>query len=243
MEVSGAGNGRSRRPVEPERKAERGECTGSSTTYSVQKIIFMAYRFFTIAIRAPEAAQAELNGFLRNHRVLVVGRRWVDQGENSLWAFCVDYLESSARHPCGQGCAGPEQGGLSRAFESISHAIMGSRLGRLFKDRRLLDLLRRIIASFESAPGRGLPIGSLTSQHFANFYLGWFDRFVKEGLLVEGYVRYMDDCALWANTSDQLADHLAASAAFLESEEGFPGVLIDQTSPSPPPIAFAPRSG
>ena len=32
----------------------------------------MAYRFFTIAIRAPEAAQAELNGFLRSHRVLVV---------------------------------------------------------------------------------------------------------------------------------------------------------------------------
>jgi hypothetical protein len=52
----------------------------------------MAYRFFTIAIRAPEAAQAELNGFLRSHRVLVVERRWVDQGENSLWAFCVDFF-------------------------------------------------------------------------------------------------------------------------------------------------------
>ncbi len=76
---------RSRRPVEPERKAERGECTGALRTYSVQKIIIMAYRFFTIAIRAPEAAQAELNGFLRSHRVLVVERRWVDQGENSLW--------------------------------------------------------------------------------------------------------------------------------------------------------------
>ena len=76
-------------------------------------------------------------------------------------------------------------------------------------------------------PGPRDPIGSLTSQHFANFYLGWFDRFVKEGLRVEGYVRYMDDCALWANTSDQLADHLAASAAFLESE------LALELKPSP----------
>jgi hypothetical protein len=55
----------------------------------------MAYRFFTIPIRSAEAAQAELNGFLRGHRVLSVERRWVDQGESSFWAFCVDYLESS----------------------------------------------------------------------------------------------------------------------------------------------------
>jgi superfamily II DNA helicase RecQ len=55
----------------------------------------MAYHFFTIPIRGPEAAQAELNGFLRSHRVLSMERRWVDQGENSFWAFCIDYLESS----------------------------------------------------------------------------------------------------------------------------------------------------
>ena len=55
----------------------------------------MAFRFFTIPIRSTEAAQAELNGFLRSHRVLSVERRWVVQGEGSFWAFCVDDLESS----------------------------------------------------------------------------------------------------------------------------------------------------
>jgi len=55
----------------------------------------MAFRFFTIPIRSTEAAQAELNGFLRSHRVLSVERRWVVQGESSFWAFCVDDLESS----------------------------------------------------------------------------------------------------------------------------------------------------
>jgi hypothetical protein len=63
-----------------------------------------------------------------------------------------------------------------------------------------------------------VPIGSLTSQHFANLYLGGFDRFVKEGLRVQGYVRYMDDCALWADTSGRLREHLAAATAFLKDE-------------------------
>ena len=93
---------------------------------------------------------------------------------------------------------------VRKYFESVSHEILVARLERLFKDRRLITLLRAIVTGFESTPGRGLPIGSLTSQHLANFYLGWLDRFVKEDLKVRGYVRYMDDCALWGDTSRQL---------------------------------------
>jgi hypothetical protein len=55
----------------------------------------MAYRFFVIPIRAATEATAELNGFLRSHRLLAVDRRWVEQGTESFWAFCIDYLESS----------------------------------------------------------------------------------------------------------------------------------------------------
>jgi hypothetical protein len=62
----------------------------------------------------------------------------------------------------------------------------------------LCALFRRIVQNGGAGGDRGLPIGSLTSQHLANFYLGWFDRFVKERLRVSGYVRYMDDCVLWA---------------------------------------------
>src|ERR1700678_247690 len=56
----------------------------------------MAYRFFMVPAHAPDVAQGELNRFLSSHRVLAVDRRWVDQGENSFWALCVDYLDSSA---------------------------------------------------------------------------------------------------------------------------------------------------
>jgi hypothetical protein len=62
----------------------------------------MAYYFAIVPARSPEIAQAELNTFLRGHRVLTVDRRWVELGENSYWAICVDYLE-----PGGAG-AGPQ---------------------------------------------------------------------------------------------------------------------------------------
>jgi len=109
---------------------------------------------------------------------------------------------------------------IRKYFDSVSHTILIHRLKRLAKDRRLLALLSRIIDSYETAPGRGLPIGSLTSQHFANFYLGWFDRYVKETLRVKGYVRYMDDCALWGSTSPELQVQLAQAKEFLKADLG-----------------------
>lgn len=78
----------------------------------------------------------------------------------------------------------------------------------------------------------GLPIGSLTSQHFANFYLGAFDRFVKEQLRVPGYVRYMDDMVLWGDSSAELTSHLAACREFLTGElrlEPKPAPYINRT--------------
>ena len=104
---------------------------------------------------------------------------------------------------------------IRKYFDSIAHAILLARLGRLFKDRRLLHLFERIIESYSTPPGRGVPIGSLTSQHFGNFYLASLDRWVKERLRVRGYVRYMDDFALWADTSCALKIHLSEVGNFL----------------------------
>ena len=70
----------------------------------------MAYRIFVVPIRDEGATTAELNKFLRSHRVLSVDRRWVDQGSESFWSFCVDYLESS-----GGGLAPPGKNGGGRA--------------------------------------------------------------------------------------------------------------------------------
>lgn len=61
-------------------------------------------------------------------------------------------------------------------FASVDHARLQRALRRRFKNAGLLALCDRIISAFAVTPGRGLPIGALTSQHFANFYLDPLDR-------------------------------------------------------------------
>ncbi len=109
---------------------------------------------------------------------------------------------------------------MRKYFDSISHEMLHQRLVRRFKDRRLLALFRRLIDSHHTSPGRGLPIGSLTSQHLANFYLGWFDRFVKDVVHSHGYVRYMDDCVIWAAASADLRETIVRCEEFLKRELG-----------------------
>ncbi len=53
----------------------------------------MSFKFFHIPVRDAAAAEEALNTFLGNHRVLSIDRRWVDQGADSFWSFCVDYYE------------------------------------------------------------------------------------------------------------------------------------------------------
>ena len=48
----------------------------------------MAFKFFTIPIQGSEQAEAELNAFLRSHKVLTFECRWVNQGPASFWSFC-----------------------------------------------------------------------------------------------------------------------------------------------------------
>jgi hypothetical protein len=93
---------------------------------------------------------------------------------------------------------------VRKYFDSVPHAKLMAFLARRLKDPQLLALLHRIITGYRGELGIGLPIGSLTSQHFANFYLGWLDRFVKESLRVCGYVRYMDDLLLWHESREGL---------------------------------------
>ena len=95
---------------------------------------------------------------------------------------------------------------VRKYFDSISHERLRHLLESRFKDERLLQLLKRIIAAYRGEHRVGVPIGSLTSQHFANFYLGWLDRFVKETLRVRGYVRYMDDMVFWHSSRAALVE-------------------------------------
>ncbi len=67
-----------------------------------------------------------------------------------------------------------------------------------------------------TTPGKGIPIGNLTSQHFANFYLTGLDHFIKNYLRIEGYVRYMDDLVLLADEKETLWGAAANIDAYLD---------------------------
>jgi retron-type reverse transcriptase len=103
---------------------------------------------------------------------------------------------------------------VRKFFDSVPHEKLKALLRRKFKDEQLLCWFDRIIDTYETRPGRGLPIGNLTSQYFANFYLDPLDRFVKETLRIKGYVRYMDDFALWCNSKDELKEVRRKTVAF-----------------------------
>lgn len=107
---------------------------------------------------------------------------------------------------------------IRKYFDSIPHDVLRVRLRSRLKDERLLTLFERIIAAYATQPGRGLPIGSLSSQHLANFFLDGLDRFVKETLRVKGYVRYMDDSVLWSDSASALMDHLRGIKVYLNDE-------------------------
>lgn len=109
---------------------------------------------------------------------------------------------------------------IRKYFDSIPHQRLLELLGRKFKDERLLRLFGSIIRSFRGNLGCGVPIGSLTSQHFANYYLGWFDRFVKEQLRIRGYIRYMDDMILWHTDRKYLRDMTYHCEVFLKESLG-----------------------
>ncbi|MBU6173366.1 MAG: RNA-directed DNA polymerase [Planctomycetes bacterium] len=107
---------------------------------------------------------------------------------------------------------------IRKYFDSINQDRLLELLTRRFKEVRLQGLFEQIVRSFRGTQRIGLPIGSLMSQHFANFYLGRFDRYVKESLRVHGYVRYMDDLLLWGEDRRELQRVQRECELFVDNE-------------------------
>ena len=112
---------------------------------------------------------------------------------------------------------------IRQFFPSIDHDILKDTFRHRIKDRRLLTLLDRIVDGSNPQdpvndyfPGddlfspwerpRGLPIGNLTSQWFANWYLDAFDHTITSVLGFGGYVRYCDDFVVFGNCRERLIE-------------------------------------
>lgn len=91
---------------------------------------------------------------------------------------------------------------IKKFFDSIDHEILLGILRSYTPDKATMLLLGNIISSFSVIPGKGLPLGNLTSQLFANVYMNQFDQFMKHTLKAKYYIRYADDFTV---LSDQIA--------------------------------------
>ena len=101
---------------------------------------------------------------------------------------------------------------IRKFYPSVDHETLKQLLRRKFKDQDLLWLLDEIIDSTD-----GLPIGNYLSQYFANFYLSYFDHWMKETLKVKYYFRYADDLVILSDSKPYLHDLLAKIRIYLQN--------------------------
>lgn len=99
---------------------------------------------------------------------------------------------------------------IKKFYPNIDHDVLKNLLRRKIKDKSLLWLLDEII---DSAPG--LPIGNYLSQYLANFYLSYFDHWVKEQKRVRYYYRYADDIVVLSPDKADLHKLLADIKVYL----------------------------
>ena len=104
-------------------------------------------------------------------------------------------------------------------FQSVDHGVLKSEIRHYIKDNDLLAIIERIIDYNGIYPnGRGIPVGNLTSQLFANVYLHDLDMYIKNELHVEKYMRYMDDFILTSDDINQLSAWQIDVEKFLNNE-------------------------
>ena len=104
---------------------------------------------------------------------------------------------------------------VQKFYPSINHDILKRMLRKKFKDNDLLELLDVVI---DSIPGnKGVPIGSYLSQFLANYYLAYFDHWLKECVGVKYVVRYMDDIVILHESKDFLHKLRTWIAVYLQT--------------------------
>ena len=113
---------------------------------------------------------------------------------------------------------------IRKFYPNIDQEILKAKFRRLIKDERMLKVIDEIIASVP----KGLPIGTYTSQWFANFYLQSLDHYITQGIyktrrgkriaLVKHYTRYMDDMLLMGTSKADLKKAVRAVMRYCRKE-------------------------
>lgn len=103
---------------------------------------------------------------------------------------------------------------IKKFFNSVDLKILVEILSRKIKDKKVIWLIKQILGKSQ----KGMPIGSLTSQLFANIYLNELDKFVKHSLKMKYYIRYMDDFIIFSESKSELHYILNEIENFLKTK-------------------------
>lgn len=103
---------------------------------------------------------------------------------------------------------------VRKFFPSIDRDFLLAIIARTIKDEAFIACLEKLI---RTAPGtKGIPIGNLTSQLFANIYLNELDQFIKRKLRIRHYMRYMDDFICLVNSASEAHEVRKSIKDFLD---------------------------
>lgn len=100
-------------------------------------------------------------------------------------------------------------------FASIDHEILMNQIESRINDEQTLELLRTILLSHGGEFGKGIPLGNVTSQLFANIYLHELDWYMKQTLGIKHYLRYCDDFVVVSTDRDYLESLIEPIRQFL----------------------------
>ena len=97
---------------------------------------------------------------------------------------------------------------IKHYFEEVDHQILLNILKKKIRDDRVIWLIKQIINNHKTkVESKGMPLGNLTSQFFANVYLNELDQFVKHELKTKYYIRYVDDFVILHNKYEVLKNY------------------------------------
>ena len=95
---------------------------------------------------------------------------------------------------------------IRKFFDSVGHDILMNLIRKKVKNNNAIWLIEKIIHSYQTSPNKGLPLGNITSQLFANIYLNELDQFIKHKLKIRYYIRYCDDFVILSDNYEYLGE-------------------------------------
>lgn len=107
---------------------------------------------------------------------------------------------------------------IKQFFASVDQQVLRELLIGRVKDARLVKCIDEVIGSYEVTKSKGIPLGNLTSQLFANVYMHQFDWFVKHKLKEKHYICYCDDFIILSTNRSYLESLIEPITQFLREE-------------------------